>query len=479
MELDNPATTGLTKKKSLPFDRRNFIHIRKTSIYEDYEFNQKLGEGAYGSVYRATNIKTNLTRAVKTIHKSRIKNIEFLNELSVLKTVDHPNVIKLFDCYLDNDFYYLVEEYCSGGNLYDYIKKEKYFNEQKAANIMYQLFSALNHLHSKKIVHRDLKPENITFFKTDNTNDIFIKLIDFGTSVSIKGEEKLTQELGTIYYIAPDVFMNNYNEKADIWSCGIILYTMLCGHPPFRGNKEEDIKAKILKGMIDFPEREWKLVSKEAINFLKKLLEYNQINRLTAREALESKWINDYLQSNHNDMITLNVVENLTKFSSSITLQKATLSYLSLQLGQNEEIKKIQSEFNKIDKNKDGVLSKEELLECFSKIYPKQEAKMKVKEMLTEIDFNNDGTINFSEFVAVNMKKERICQSETLKKAFDLFDLDGNGYITIEELKETIPIELSEDVSWDDVIKEVDIDGDNQISFEEFKMMMEKISTHM
>ena len=124
----------------------------------------------------------------------------------------------------------MVEKYCSGGDLFDYIQKERCFTEQKAGIIFYQLLSAVNHLHKKKIVHRDLKPENIVFVQTGK--EIFIKLIDFGTSVAIKGKN-LTQELWTIYYIVPEVFMNNYNEKADIWSCSIILYTMLYWHPSF------------------------------------------------------------------------------------------------------------------------------------------------------------------------------------------------------------------------------------------------------
>ena len=165
------------------------------------------------------------------------------------------------------NFYYMVEEYCSGGDLFDYIQKEKCFTEKKARIIFKQLLSAVNHLHKKNIVHRDLKPENIVFVKTKD-NDIFIKLIDFGASIAFKGKN-LSQELGTIYYIAPEVFMNNYNEKADIWSCGIILYTMLCGHPPFCGNDENTIKSKILHSKLTFPTKDFKNISTEAIDFLK------------------------------------------------------------------------------------------------------------------------------------------------------------------------------------------------------------------
>ena len=122
------------------------------------------------------------------------------------------------------------------------------------------------------------------------------------------------------------------------------------------------------------------------------------------------------------------------------------------------------------------MISREELVKCMETIHPHEEAVKKANEKFEEIDFNNDGSINFSEFLTVNMKKEKICNEELLKQAFRVFDLDGNGYITIDELKETIPLEIQNNSQWIDIIKEVDQDGDCQISFDKFKIMMEKIS---
>ena len=211
----------------------------------------------------------------------------------------------------------MVEEYCSGGDLFDYIQKEKCFTEKKASIIFRQLLSAVNHLHKKNIVHRDLKPENIVFVKTKN-NDIFIKIIDFGASTAFKGKN-LSQELGTIYYIAPEVFMNNYNEKCDIWSCGIILYTMLCGHPPFCGNEENSIKAKILHSKLTFPSKDFKNVSSEAIEYIKSLLTYNPEERPSAEEALRNSWLNE--DSNFKDIeLNKDIISNLSKFRTTLGL---------------------------------------------------------------------------------------------------------------------------------------------------------------
>ena len=473
---DTKTGTGLNitnkKNQSIRIDKSDFVRMKEDNIFDEYDLKEKLGEGAYGSVYKVQQKFTNYLRAVKAIKKKHVDSAEFYNEIEVLKALDHPNIIKLFDCYQDKSYYYMVEEYCSGGDLFDYIQKEKFFTERKAGTIFNQLLSAVNHLHKKRIVHRDLKPENIVLIEAKN-KDVFIKLIDFGTSITIKGKN-LTQELGTIYYIAPEVFMNSYNEKADIWSCGIILYTMLCGHPPFCGNKENTIKSKILHSKLVFPSKEFKTVSKEAIEYIKKLLSYNPELRPSAEEALNNKWLKSMI--NHgNNQLSEYIITNLIKFRTTLGLQKATVSFLTNQISINEEIKKLKEEFDKIDVDKDGEISKDELIKCLESIYPSQEAKLRANAIFKEIDFNNDGSINFSEFLTVNIQKEKLLNEETLDKAFRMFDLDGNGYITIEELKKTMPLEITTKAGWRSLVSEVDKDGDYQISFNEFKEMMEKL----
>ena len=473
---DTKTGTGLNNNKKnhtlIRIDKSDFVRMKEDNIFDEYELKEKLGEGAYGSVYKVQQKATNYLRAVKAIKKKHVDSTEFYNEIEVLKALDHPNIIKLFDCYQDKSYYYMVEEYCSGGDLFDYIQKEKFFTERKAGTIFNQLLSAVNHLHKKRIVHRDLKPENIVLIEAKN-KDVFIKLIDFGTSITIKGKN-LTQELGTIYYIAPEVFMNNYNEKADIWSCGIILYTMLCGHPPFCGNKENTIKSKILHSKLVFPSKEFKTVSKEAIEYIKTLLSYNPEDRPTAEEALNNKWLKSMI-SHGNNKLSEYIISNLIKFRTTLGLQKATVSFLTNQISINEEIKKLKEEFDKIDVDKDGEISKDELIKCLETIYPSQEAVLRANAIFKEIDFNNDGSINFSEFLTVNIQKEKLLNEETLDKAFRMFDLDGNGYITIDELKKTMPLEITTKAGWRNLVSEVDKDGDYQINFKEFKEMMEKL----
>ena len=471
MNIETKANTNInpgyvkrntTKKKlTIKIDKSNFVRIKANNIFDEYDLKEKLGEGSFGTVYKVIQRKTNYLRAVKAIKKKYVDKEEFMNEIELLKTVDHPNIIKLFDCYYDKTFYYLIEEYCSGGDLFDYIQKEHFFTEKKAAIIFKQILSAVNHLHKKNIIHRDLKPENIVFIKTKN-KDIFIKLIDFGASITFKGKY-LTQELGTIYYMAPEVFMNNYKEKSDIWSCGIILYTMLCGHPPFMGSDEKSIKSKILHSKLSFPTKDFRNVSSEAIDFIKSLLSYDPMQRPSAEEALNNCWLSDD-KNNSNIGLNKEIVANLSKFRTTLGLQKLTISFLANQVSVNEEIKRLKEEFDKFDINKD-----------LEKLYPYPEAVKKADEIFDEIDFNHDGCINFSEFLTANFKKEKLLSEKTLQKTFNLLDLDGNGYITLDELKESMPIEITSKIEWRELIEEVDKDGDNQISFKEFKDMMQKL----
>ena len=207
------------------------------------------------------------------------------------------------------------------------------------------------------------------------------------------------------------------------------------------------------------------------------MLEYNPSKRLSAEQALENSWLKLNSEKTQ-DEINLNddIIGNLTKFKSIVTLQKATLAFLTNQISINQEIKKLKDEFDKIDENKDGEISKEELIKCLETIYPKAEAIKRTNEIFGEIDFNNDNSISFSEFLTVNMKKEKLLNEDMLTKAFKLFDIDGNGYITVTELKQTMPLQITNNQQWIDLVKEVDQDGDCQISFEEFKEMMEKMA---
>jgi calcium-dependent protein kinase len=159
--------------------------------------------------------------------------------MSILKQLDHPNILKLLEIYDWRNYYYLITEMCDGGELFDKIRALRHFTEKDAAQVMKSILSAVVYMHKLGIVHRDLKPENMLYVDKSPTSNI--KLIDFGTARKIQSGKKLTKPIGTAYYIAPEVINKDYDEKCDVWSCGVILYILLCGYPPFRGVSENEI----------------------------------------------------------------------------------------------------------------------------------------------------------------------------------------------------------------------------------------------
>ncbi len=164
-------------------------------------------------------------------------------EIDILKNLDHPNILRLYEVFEDKKFIYLVTEFCEAGELFDEIVKRQRFDERDAAIIIKQLLSAIAYCHSKSVCHRDLKPENILI---DNKETLSIKLIDFGTSQKFDTEEKMELILGTAYYIAPEVLKGEYDEKCDVWSIGVILYILLSGEPPFPGSNDKEILKHVV-----------------------------------------------------------------------------------------------------------------------------------------------------------------------------------------------------------------------------------------
>ena len=157
--------------------------------------------------------------------------------------MDHPNILRMYEFYEDNCNYHLVTEICTGGELFDRIVEQEHLSEKYCAEIMEQVISGVNYCHQKNIVHRDLKPENLLLLNKKPNSPI--KIIDFGTSQAFDPTKKMKARLGTPYYIAPEVLNKKYNEKCDVWSCGVIMFVILSGYPPFQGGTDIEILTKV------------------------------------------------------------------------------------------------------------------------------------------------------------------------------------------------------------------------------------------
>mgnify|MGYP003877063325 CR=1 FL=1 len=392
-------------------------------------------------------------------------------ELELLRDLDHPNIVKFYEVYQDSEHFHLVMEYCSGGELTEKYIKKKQFSEAEAAVIMTKAFSAVKYLHEKGIVHRDIKPAN--FLLANKDPDAEIKLIDFGLSRYAEPRETLTSQVGTPYYICPEIVRGSYDYRCDYWSLGVMMYVFLCGKPPFHAKDTAALAKAILNNEPDLISGVWESVSEDAKDLLRQLLNKNPKKRITAGKALEHRWIkNAQKLSKLDSRKAEQIIENLKNFSIKKKLQKEVLGILISQVS-DPELKEIRSYFKYFDKENHGEISIADLKIVI------QEKNLNVKveeleEIMKQIHTDDSQTISFSEFLFAVMDAKVYLTKERLLWVFSHFDVDGTGYITVANLKEAMrraAKHMSEE-EIEQMIVETQLSKDGKINFDGFCELM-------
>ncbi|CAD8108836.1 unnamed protein product [Paramecium primaurelia] len=457
-----------------------FIVEKQNSYTDDYKLGGVLGVGAFSQVRKVTHRKTRAIRAMKVISKSRLSTTElqqkFINEINVYKQLDHPHILKLYEFYQDEKNYYIIIELCTGGELFDKIIEKGSFSEKEASYVMKQIMSAILYAHNQSIVHRDLKPENVLLDITSQGN-YNVKVVDWGTAKIFSPNQQINEKFGTLYYMAPEVLKRNYNEKCDIWSCGVILYILLSGMPPFNGKTDAEIQKNILNGKYKLEGEVWNSASAHAKDLVTKMLQYDVQKRLSAKQVLEHPWFLQQHQEKVDKQVVQGRLKNLMNFRAEQKLQQATLMFIGTTMISKEEKNQLMQAFKEMDQNGDGILTKEEILETYKKYMDDETALQEVQKIMDLVDMDGSGTIDYTEFIIASMDRRKAVQKEKLKEAFQIFDKDGNGYISESEIKEVLGPSLTgiDEKYWLDMIREIDKNGDGQISYDEFCEMMMKI----
>ena len=269
--------------------------IQNKSLFDKYEVRQKIGKGKFGLVKCGINKETKQQVAIKIMAKKNMdkSDLELAKvEIDILKIGQHPNIIKLYDIYENENYIYIIMEYCSGGDLLSYFEHYEYeLKETRVCEIIHKLSMAIYYLHSYGIVHRDLKPENILM--TDLSPEADIRLLDFGLSKIVGNEEKCTEPYGTLSFVAPEVLQGKpYDKSVDLWSIGIITFLLLCGYLPFDDkHSEREIARQTIQDPVPFESKIWNKYTPEAKNFVEGLLQKKPEKRFTIKEILEHPWI--------------------------------------------------------------------------------------------------------------------------------------------------------------------------------------------
>uniref|UniRef100_UPI00358EB55A calcium/calmodulin-dependent protein kinase type II delta chain isoform X16 n=1 Tax=Myxine glutinosa TaxID=7769 RepID=UPI00358EB55A len=265
-----------------------------TRFTDEYQLYEELGKGAFSVVRRCVKVSTGQEFAAKIINTKKLSardHQKLEREARICRLLKHPNIVRLHESIAEESFHYLVFDLVTGGELFEDIVAREYYSEADASHCIQQILESVHHCHQYGIVHRDLKPENLLL--ASKTKGAAVKLADFGLAIEVQGDQQAWFGFaGTPGYLSPEVLRKDpYGKPVDMWACGVILYILLVGYPPFWDEDQHKLYQQIKAGAYDFPSPEWDTVTAEAKNLINQMLTINPAKRINATEALKHPWI--------------------------------------------------------------------------------------------------------------------------------------------------------------------------------------------
>lgn len=466
------------------------------AITNDYTLGMQLGQpGQFGVAKLCTRKSDGAKFAVKVIDKSKFLDTQheaemfkdMRAEVEVMRSLEHENIIKLYEVYETKFELYLVQELCTGGELFDRITELGNYSETDAAGVLFQIFSGLSHMHEKGIAHCDLKPDNFLFHENGK-----LKIIDFGMSKRVpRGyRTSLSALCGTPYYTAPEVLKGQYHKAADNWSVGVVMFVMLFGYPPFYacpekyGDRENEmIYKQIKKGFKPRVKRGYgrhfprDIDSSElARDLMKMLLKMDVASRLTAVEALDHKW---FQNASSDRKISAQVRASLVTFSEVSRFKITVLNAFKNIAITDEKQATLRQTFDDMDLDRNGKISFGEFEEFMVKSGTMtREAAEKV---FNSVDIDKDREMSFNELLLTVADHQLRNVNERMHKMFLVIDVNGDGFLSPKEIKDYFSQNLKDDTlikeldlgsQLDAIVREADKNGDGKISFGEFVRVM-------
>jgi calcium-dependent protein kinase len=481
-----------TPKTSIdfPVKIKNLFFQHFSNPWSVYTELKDIGEGAYGVVKKVC-LKSNpeVVRAMKIIPKENIIENEngnsFLDEIEILKNLEHPNIMKIYESFNDKKNVYIVSEYCDEGDLLGKMEKLGSLNQIVVKFLMDQIFNAIAYLHSNHIFHGDIKLENVMLYKTslresrrfsrinrdlnknkslqneieksfnkkkfvskksvnyiEDMNNYEVKLIDFGCCKYLvkKKDNNLSGIVGTSIYCSPEVINNLYDEKSDEWACGVLMYILLCGEPPFTGETEEEIFKNIKRGKFSFSQPQFNNVSDNCIDLIKKLLTSNKKYRIKASDALK----HPFFTENYNPNIAManNMDKNLLKRLLEVKklpskFHELIEAYLCFNFISKDEEKELRKIFRYLDRKGKNRLLKSDFAKCFEEngINATDE---QIQNIFNALDSDGNNSIEYQEFLRAMCNKETLYSDKNLKAVYNSMDTDKKGYVDMDDVKKFI-----------------------------------------
>ncbi|CAD6342716.1 unnamed protein product [Miscanthus lutarioriparius] len=469
--VSSSATTAPTPNKP-PAPIGPVLGRPMEDVKSTYTMGKELGRGQFGVTSLCTHKATGQKFACKTISKRKLSTKEDIEdvrrEVQIMYHLSgQPGVVELKGAYEDKSNVHLVMELCAGGELFDRIIAKGHYTERAAASLLRTIVEIVHTCHSMGVIHRDLKPENFLLLSKDENAPL--KATDFGLSVFFKEGEVFRDIVGSAYYIAPEVLKRSYGPEADIWSVGVIVYILLSGVPPFWAGKLLSLTSSI---NVDFTSDPWPRISQGAKDLVRKMLNPDPKQRISAYDVLNHPWIKEDGEAPDTPLDNA-VLGRLKQFRAMNQFKKAALRVIAGCLSE-EEIKGLKEMFKSMDSDNSGTITVDELRRGLAKKGTKL-TEAEVQQLMEAADADGNGTIDYEEFITATMHMNRMDRDEHLYTAFQYFDKDNSGYITMEELEQALREKgLLDGRDIKDIVAEVDADNDGRINYTEFAAMMRK-----
>lgn len=476
-----------------------WIYRSTPKISDFYTFHEIIGTpGQYGTVYSVTRKLDDQPFAVKKIKKKQFKKRRItktfyfdlrMEVFCMRKARNHPNIVQIEEVFEEDNFFYIVMEKLSGGELFETLTKEKKLSEERTAHIFSQMVDAVYFLHGLNMVHCDLKPENFVF--ESKLPDARLKLIDFGMCKFIKWRKYYSRMQGTPYYVAPEILKGRYNEACDVWSLGVCLYVLVIGFPPFHSNHQEtdkekatiELHRKIRKGFTPkvlpgygawFPQKV--RISSTCRDLIARLLRKNVADRFSISEILTHPWLVHHCQKEGIYNVDPTLLKSIGSYTRKSRLQRVILSLLRhigfLNPSQEGVVKK---DVAIIDKNGNGLIDRDELLSSLQNIDPRL-TQDSVDFLFQQIGVGSGEQLTKDEILNARIYHKVISKEERLMKLFSVLDANNDNQLSAKELWQAFQIVKNKNgekvvsclKDCEEIIKESDQSGNNLINFEEF-----------
>jgi calcium-dependent protein kinase len=419
--------------------------------------------------------------AIKSIAKHKLKEElpHLRRELEILQTVDHPNIVKLFETYEDAKYVHLVMEMCPGGDLLERMAShDGLFAEEEATMLMKKLLGALNHIHRLYIVHRDLKPENMLFSTKDETAEV--KITDFGISKKFS-ESHMESVVGTPYYMAPEVLRGHYGREVDVWALGVILYMLLSGRQPFIGQTIDEIFKNIAAGNYSLTTSELEDVSPEGLDLIRQMLAPNPSERITVEAALRHPWFILKLPRKSRS-VSKSVIQALRAKHSHNQFKREVMKTMIKHLT-SEQIQDLQDAFAILDTESIGTLTVTSLKHALERLgvdIVMEEVEGKEQTgIVASTQYSSQGKITYSEFLMATLNWKHFADEENLWVAFKHLDPFNRELITVNGLRQVFARSNTDldEAEFQAILAELHLssESDSEITFEQFKVLMTKM----